>query len=170
VHGRYSPARSTGATAIPVKTPIRLLNRGVRSSSRRATFFRFACVGGTIALIDAGLLYLLKDLPGFNVYIARVFSYVAAMSTGYVLNRFFTFHHIERGRALLDELIRFFSVHALGGLLNFGVFSLVVFLGEQADLTRFWTGVMPLVGVWIGGLFGMTFNFLFSSKLVFDER
>ena len=142
----------------------------MRSSSRRATFFRFACVGGTIALIDAGLLYLLKDLPGFNVYIARIFSYVAAMATGYVLNRFFTFHHIERGRALLDELIRFFSVHALGGVLNFGVFSLVVFLGEQAELTRFWAGVMPLIGVWVGGLFGMTFNFLFSSKLVFDER
>ena len=142
----------------------------MRSSSRRATFFRFACVGGTIALIDAGLLYLLKDLPGFNAYIARVFSYTAAMSAGYVLNRYFTFHHIEKGRALLDELLRFLSVHAIGGVLNFGVFALVVFFGEQADLTRFWTGVMPLIGVWIGGLFGMTFNFLFSSKLVFDER
>ncbi|MGM0658084.1 MAG: GtrA family protein [Pseudomonadota bacterium] len=147
-----------------------MLNRGVRSSSKRATFFRFACVGSTIALLDAGLLYLLKDLPGFNAYIARVFSYTAAMSTGYVLNRYFTFHHIERGRALVDELLRFFSVHALGGVLNFAVFSLVVFLGEQAELTRFWAGVMPLIGVWVGGLVGMTFNFLFSSKLVFDER
>lgn len=147
-----------------------MLNRGVRSSSKRATFFRFACVGGTIALIDVAVLYLLKDLPGFNVYIARVFSYTAAMSAGYVLNRYFTFHHIERGRVLIDELLRFFSVHALGGVLNFGVFSLVVFFGEQADLTRFWAGVMPLIGVWVGGLVGMTFNFLFSSKLVFDER
>lgn len=147
-----------------------MLNRGVRSSSKRATFFRFACVGSTIALLDAALLYLLKDLPGFNAYIARVFSYTAAMSTGYVLNRYFTFHHIERGRALVDELLRFFSVHALGGVLNLAVFSLVVFLGEQAELTRFWAGVMPLIGVWVGGLVGMTFNFLFSSKLVFDER
>ncbi|HMB37817.1 MAG TPA: GtrA family protein [Wenzhouxiangellaceae bacterium] len=149
---------------------MRLLDRGVRSSSQRATFFRFACVGGTIALIDAGLLYLLKDLPGFNAYIARVFSYTAAMSTGYVLNRYFTFHHIDKGRALLDELIRFFSVHALGGVLNFGVFALVVFFGEQADLPRFWNAVIPLIGVWVGGLVGMTFNFLFSSKFVFNER
>ena len=142
----------------------------MRSSSKRATFFRFACVGGTIALLDAGLLYLLKDLPGFNAYIARLFSYTAAMSAGYVLNRYFTFHHIERGRVLLDELVRFFSVHALGGVLNFGVFALVVFLGDQADLTRFWNAVMPLIGVWVGGLVGMTFNFLFSSKFVFNER
>ena len=142
----------------------------MRSSSKRASFFRFACVGGTIALLDAGLLYLLKDLPGFNAYIARLFSYTAAMSAGYVLNRYFTFHHIERGRVLLDELVRFFSVHALGGVLNFGVFALVVFLGDQADLTRFWNAVMPLIGVWVGGLVGMTFNFLFSSKFVFNER
>lgn len=147
-----------------------MIKRGVRSHSSRATFFRFACVGGTIAVIDAGVLYLLKDLPGFNAYLARVFSYIAAMSAGYVLNRYFTFHHIDKGRALLDELIRFFSVHALGGVLNFGVFALVVFFGEQADLTRFWSAVMPLIGVWVGGLIGMTFNFLFSSRFVFNER
>lgn len=142
----------------------------MRSHSSRATFFRFACVGGTIALIDAGVLYLLKDLPGFNAYIARLFSYTAAMSAGYVLNRYFTFHHIEKGRALFDELVRFFSVHALGGVLNFGVFSLVVYFGEQADLTRFWNALVPLIGVWVGGLVGMTFNFLISSRFVFDER
>lgn len=116
-----------------------------------------------------GLLYLLKDLPGSNVYLARVASYTAAMSTGYVLNRYFTFHHIERGRALIDELLRFFSVHAVGGLINFGVFSLVVFVGEQSDLTRFWSFVLPLIGVWVGGLVGMSFNFLVSRKWVFDE-
>jgi putative flippase GtrA len=154
--------------AIPVRSSYKLIKRGVRSHSSRATFFRFACVGSTIALIDAGLLYLLKDLPGFNAYIARVFSYAAAMSAGYVLNRYFTFHHIESGRVMLDELLRFFSVHALGGILNFAVFSVVVYLGERAELTTFWDAVMPLIGVWVGGVVGMTFNFLVSRKLVFD--
>lgn len=142
----------------------------MRSHSSRATFFRFACVGGSIALVDAGLLYLLKELPGFNAYIARLFSYTAAMSAGYVLNRYFTFHHIEKGRALFDELVRFLGVHAIGGVLNFGVFALVVYFGEQADLSRFWNAVMPLIGVWVGGLVGMTFNFMISSRFVFDER
>jgi len=119
-------------------------------------------------MIDAGLLYLLKDLPGLNVYSARVISYTAAMATGYVLNRYFTFHHVERGRVFIDQLLRFLSVHSIGGLLNFGVFSLIVFLGEQAELARFWNTVMPLIGVWVGGVVGMCFNFLFSRKLVFD--
>ena len=145
-----------------------LLERGVRSHSPRAAFFRFACVGVTISLIDAGLLYLIKDLPGMNVYLERVFSYGAAMTTGYLLNRHFTFHHIDSGRSLLDELLRFLGVHSIGGLINFGVFSLIVFLGEQAELPRFWNSVLPLIAVWIGGVAGMCFNFLFSRKLVFD--
>jgi len=120
-------------------------------------------------MIDAGLLYLLKDLPGMNIYIARVFSYGAAMSAGYLLNRHFTFHHIDSGRRLIDELLRFLGVHSVGGLINFGVFSLIVVLGQQADLTRFWNSVLPLIAVWIGGVVGMTFNFLFSRKLVFDD-
>lgn len=162
-------AVSSEGRTIPVRSSYKLIKRGVRSHSSRATFFRFACVGSAIALIDVALLYLLKELPGLNVYFARVFSYTAAMAAGYVLNRHFTFHHIESGRVLIDELMRFFSVHALGGVLNFAVFSLVVLLGERADLTRFWDAVMPLLGVWIGGVVGMSFNFLVSRKLVFDQ-
>lgn len=146
-----------------------MIKRGVRSSSRRATFFRFACVGGTISIIDAGVLYLLKDAPGFNVYLARVVSYAAAMSAGYLLNRYFTFHHLDRARVLWDELLRFFSVFAAGGLLNYGVFSLIVTLGSQLELTALQLALLPLAAVWIGGLAGMCFNFLLSHKLVFDD-
>ena len=55
-------------------------------------------------------------------------------------------------------------------MLNFGVFALVVFFGEQADLTQFWNTRDAAARGLGGGLVGMTFNFLFSSKLVFDER
>jgi len=146
-----------------------MLKKAVRSSSNRATAFRFACVGTSIAFIDAGLLYLLKDAPGFNVYLARLVSYGAAMSVGYFLNRYFTFHHLDRVRVLWDELLRFFSVHALGGLLNFAVFALIVMLGDKIGLTGFWKAVWPLIGVWVGGLFGLTFNFLLSKKIVFGD-
>jgi len=147
-----------------------LLLRVAKSTSSRATFLRFACVSGTISLIDAGLLYALKDLPGFNVYSARLVSYFAAMCTGYLLNRYFTFHHLERSRVLWEELLRFFSVHAFGGALNFGVFSLVVFLAEHFGATGTTALIAPLAGVWIGGVVGMCFNFLVSRKHVFGAR
>lgn len=148
----------------------KLIQRVVQSTSSRATFVRFACVGGTIAIIDAGLLYLLKDLPGFNVYTARLVSYFAAMCTGYFLNRHFTFRHLERGRALWNELLRFFSVHAFGGVLNFGVYALVVTLAETIGATGAVELFAPLAGVWLGGVVGMCFNFLVSRKLVFDAN
>lgn len=116
------------------------------------------------------MLYLLKDLPVFNVYSARVVSYFAAMCAGYLLNRHFTFHHLERGRVLRDELVRFFSVHALGGLLNFAVFSLIVTLADRYAASGTLALLAPLAGVWIGGLIGMSFNFLMSRKHVFDAR
>lgn len=142
----------------------------MRSGSDRAAFFRFALVGVTISIIDAGLVYLLKDLPGMNVYLARVFSYGAAMATGFLLNRYFTFHHVDFGRKFWSQLFRFLSVHSMGGVINFGVFSLVVYLGSRAELPSIWLNLMPLLGVWLGGMVGMTFNFLLSRKLVFDPE
>ncbi|NKI36533.1 GtrA family protein [Wenzhouxiangella sp. XN79A] len=157
---------------VPIAAPpdSSLIQRVARSTSSRATFLRFACVGGTIAIIDAGLLYLLKDLPGFNVYTARLVSYFAAMCAGYFLNRYFTFHHLERGRVLWDELLRFFSVHALGGALNFAVYALVVTLADRMGATGRVALFAPLAGVWVGGVVGMCFNFLMSRKHVFDGR
>ena len=141
----------------------------MRSPSTRAAFLRFACVGLTMALIDIGLLYLLKDRPAFNAYTARLVSYPAGLTLGYFLNRYFTFHHIDNVRHVLDELARFFGVHAVGGLLNFGVFSLVVFAGEPAAFAPRWDAAIPLTGVCLGGALGMCFNFFVSRELVFED-
>lgn len=150
--------------------PAMLLRRLVHSRGQRATFGRFAAVGGTIAVIDVGLLYALKDLPGFNVYTARLVSYAAAMIAGYLLNRHFTFRHTERHRSLHHELARFLAVHALGGLVNYGVFFLIVRAGQQAGLGGLAATLLPLVAVWAGGLVGMTLNFLLARRWVFDRR
>lgn len=120
-------------------------------------------------MIDVGLLYLLKDAPGFNIYTARIVSYAAAMCAGYLLNRYFTFHHLDRFRALWHELLRFFSVHSVGGVLNYAVFSAIVTWGAQAGLQGQWAAWLPLLAVWAGGTVGMCFNFVLSRKLVFGK-
>jgi len=121
-----------------------------------------------MALIDIGLLYLLKDKPAFNTYTARLVSYPAGLTVGYFLNRYFTFHHIDNVRHVLDELARFFAVHAVGGLLNFGVFSLVIYAAGGADFPPRWEAAIPLIGVCLGGVVGMCFNFFVSRQVVFD--
>jgi len=146
----------------------KILGRIHRSESTRGVFTRFAVVGSTVSLIDIGLLYLLNAL-GLNIYLARVPSFLTAMSVGYLLNRYFTFHHLETGRALWHSLLRHYSVHGVGGAINYGVFSatLVIgqFLGGQASAS----GTLPFVAVWVGGMFGMCFNFFFSRRMVFDN-
>lgn len=146
----------------------KLLGRIHRSESNRGMFTRFAGVGVTISLIDIGLLYLLIA-TGLSAYIARIPSFLAAMTAGYILNRYFTFHHLETGRALWHSLVRHYSVHSVGGAINYGVFSATLIIGQQMGGEIAASATLPFVAVWVGGIFGMCFNFFFSKKMVFDN-
>lgn len=146
----------------------KLLGKIHRSPSERATFVRFACVGMTIALIDAGVLYLMLHL-GVDRYTGRVISLALAMAAGYVLNRYFTFHHVETGRALWHSMLRHYSVHSVGSAINIGIYALVLYVGERMGGEVTVGRTLPLLGVWIGGMVGLGFNYFFSNKLVFDS-
>lgn len=146
----------------------KLLGRIHRSESNRGMFTRFAGVGVAISFIDVGLLYLLNAL-GMNIYLARIPSFLAAMAVGYVLNRYFTFHHLETGRALWHSLLRHFSVHSVGGAINYGIFTATLLIGQQLGGQASASGTLPFVAVWVGGVCGLCFNFFFSKKVVFDN-
>ena len=147
---------------------IKLLTRIGRSPSDKATFLRFAGVGVTLSIIDVAVLYLLIAL-GLNTYIARIPSYLAAMTAGYILNRYFTFHHLETVRVLWHSLLRHYGVHSVGGLFNYGIYVLVLVIGQKLGGQLNASDTLPFVAVWIGGLIGLCFNFFFSKKLVFDS-
>ena len=139
-----------------------------RSRSDRATFVRFASVGVTISLIDAGVLCLMLSF-GVDRYLGRAISLSTAMAAGYVLNRYFTFHHLETGRTLWHSLLRHYSVHSVGAAINIGVYALVLYIGEYMGGKVAASATLPYLGVWIGGMVGLCFNFFFSKKLVFDN-
>lgn len=146
-----------------------MIKRLLTSAGAWATFGRFVLVACSIALIDIGALYGLHEGFDANVYLSRLFSYVLAMTAGYFLNRHFTFHHKQRFRHVLEDLWRFYSVFAVGGLLNYGVFALTVALGGRLGILPEAAFLLPLIGVWLGGLVGMGFNYVVSHKLVFME-
>ncbi len=140
------------------------------STSHHARIIRFAGVATTIACIDIAALYVLNGALGANVYLARIISYTAAMTAGYFLNRRYTFYDHRRTQSIPAELARFYAVFASGGSINYAVFSGVVAGGAAAGAgptIRFW---LPLLGVWLGGLAGMAFNYGFSNKFVFQNR
>ena len=147
----------------------RLIRLYFNSHSRQAQFLRFATVGIKISLLDAGILYSLHHFLHFNLYFSRVFSLGTSIMAGYLLNRYFTFGGNERG-CFYRQMAGHVGVHITGGLLNYGIFSLVVAIGhtflERGLLMTAW----PLIALWIGGLVGLTFNFILSKKLVFRHK
>lgn len=146
-----------------------LIKRYALSNSNIATFFRFAGVGLTISLIDIAILYLLLEIEFMNNLISRVFSLTSSMLLGYFLNRYFTFHHIEKGRALWNSIIRHFSVHAIGGILNILIFLLSIRILDKFQTNYGFEIYIPFISVWVGGIAGLIFNFFFSRKVVFDN-
>jgi putative flippase GtrA len=140
-----------------------------RSPSDIAQFLRFATVGAKVSLIDAGGLYLLQWLTDLNIYAARVISFSLAMLAGYLLNRYFTFKGLQKG-GFLRQLAGHFGVHLLGGIINFGVFYAIVELGQAYISGKIFLMILPLLALWVGGVAGMAFNFVFSKKLVFRVK
>ena len=147
---------------------LKLFLKFKKCPSNTATFLRFSGVGTTISLIDITLLYLFLKL-GINVFVGRTISLTSSMLVGYFLNRYFTFHHIEIGRALWNSIIRHFSVHAIGGFLNIGVFFSTLTLLKKSNTLVIPETLYPFVAVILGGIAGLIFNFFFSKKVVFDN-
>ncbi|MFG1495364.1 GtrA family protein [Saccharospirillum sp. HFRX-1] len=147
-----------------------MLNRLRHSTHHAVTLTRYALVASLISVIDAGGLYALHEGLGWNVFISRVCSYLTAMTTGYFLNRQFTFHNHQRVHRLSVELAHYYGVHSTGGLINYGVFSLTLLVGHQLALAPVWDFWLPLLGVWLGGIAGMSFNYSLSNKLIFRRH
>ena len=147
----------------------RLLHNYLHSNSKVAQLLRFATVGAKISGIDAALVYLLPFLFGINIYLARVVSLTAANTVGDLLNRYFTFGKDQMG-CFYRQMAGHFGIHFMGGLINYGIFSLVVTLGHHHLSKGLALTLLPLLALWIGGLFGLAFNFFLSQKFVFHTR
>ena len=125
-------------------------------------FAGFALVGTAGLFVDLAVLYAGLLLFGLGYLSARLLSFLAAATFTWYFNRRLTFAGADR-RAPLRQLLRFLAVNSLGGLVNYGVYALVMhgYTGEP------WR---PLLGVAMGSLSGLLFNFLGSRRLVFGAH
>ena len=150
--------------------PYGLRERLLRSTAHPAMFARFSLVAVCVSLADIGVLYALNHGFGLNVYFARVFSFAVAIALAYRCNRRFTFSEGANPTNGHRRVLLFWAVFASGALLNYLVFALVVIVGNQMNIASAFTAWLPFLGVWIGGMVGMCFNYVFSCHLVFQSR
>jgi putative flippase GtrA len=128
----------------------------------RRQFARFAFVGAVGFVVDAAVLYLCLHVAGLGLYGGRLVSYLVAATTTWYLNRQLTFTDSD-GSAPVRQWAKFLAANAIGGLVNYGSYSLVVALMPAHAL-------VPLLGVAVGSVAGLVFNFAASRRFVFRGR
>lgn len=117
-------------------------------------------VGGVIGfLVDASVVQALVGLGGWNPYLARVPSFLAAATVTWWWNRSHTFAH-RRTHGVRGEWLRWIAVMAVGGLINYGTYAALVAL---FPVVRQW----PWLGVAGGSVVAALFNFCAARRLVF---
>lgn len=123
---------------------------------------RFGSVGALGFLVDAGVLTAAM-LLGAGPWLGRVFSYVAAASVTFGLNRAWTFREADRSRPIARDWSVFLLVNLVGFACNYGTYAAMV---AGIPLVR----EFPVLGVAAGSLAGMAGNFLLSRRYVFRNR
>lgn len=129
-------------------------------------FLRFGIVGTFGLVVDMAALAIAVHVGGLNFYWGRVASYLVAATFTWACNRRFTFQ--ERGTSgLLAQWFKFLLVNAAGGLVNFGMYVLVVWKIGPTVLGGWADWLIPYAGVAVGSVSGLFLNFFASHKLVF---
>lgn len=121
---------------------------------------RFGLVGIAGFVVDAGLLYLLVDWIG--PFWGRVFSFLSAAVTTWLLNRSFTFADRRSSLSLWRELTRYLFAMFAGGVVNFAAYSLVIL---NAGDKGFW----PVLSVASGSVAGMGVNLALARFAIFRD-
>lgn len=122
-------------------------------------FAKFSVVGTIGFIADTGALYLLMFVAGLDPFTGRLFSFLFAATVTWLLNRNYTF----RGSAPAPrtrQWARFVTVNAVGGALNYGVYSALILSGG-------WFLEAPVLAVAAGSIAGLACNFTASRKFVF---
>lgn len=125
-------------------------------------FVKFLMVGTVGFIVDTSVLYLGIYLLGMDYFSGRLLSYLVAATVTWYLHRHFTFQVSDTAKRL-REWFHFLLANAIGGVINFGLYSAVILYGTEHYLT-------PLIGIFFGSIAGLAFNFIASKTFVFKTK
>lgn len=120
---------------------------------------RFAVVGGTGFLVDAGLLAALHHGLGIDPFTARLVSICTSALTTWRLNRTVTFGASDGSQAA--EGLRYALVAALAAMLNYAIYAVTLLLRPD------WPPVIVAVGATLVAMF---FSYAGYSRFAFQRE
>ena len=128
------------------------------TKSTISQFLRFGIAGGIGFAVDVTVLYLAMA-AGANFYLGRGISFLCAVFATWQVNRNFAFKS-SGSLALWQEWWRYLFAMLGGGVVNYVCSAAAVMLLPPGPL-------VPMLGVAIGSIAGMSVNFLSSKLFVF---
>lgn len=121
------------------------------------SFIRFGIVGTLGFVWDTGTVYLLRAFV--NLYIAGTCSFIVAATLNWLINRLWTFRHVQHAAAHV-QWAKFLIANIVGFVINRGIFFLLVAFCPL--VVRH-----PVIGIAAGSVGGLGFNYLLSKRFVF---
>ena len=132
------------------------------ASMRKLIYFSF--VGGVGFLVDGGMLTLLSQHYGLDIYFARLVSFSLATMATWVLNRIIVFRQdVDPDQPKSVEYVRYLLVQAAGGCANLAVFTLLIMLAPSLK-------DHPIIPLAVGAIFGLAINFTGARYWVYSNK
>ncbi|MEA3497578.1 MAG: GtrA family protein [Campylobacterota bacterium] len=123
-------------------------------------FIFFGIVGTVGFIVDASVLLYLVHIENFGIIFARVISFIVAVFTTWILNRYFTFSKHQKRDTKTKEYLKYLSIQTFGAGVNFLVFFGLIYLFESLkDIL-----IIPLA---IASIVAMFFNFFFIKNKIY---
>lgn len=85
----------------------------INNKKERTRFFRFAIVGAIGAVVDFGVMNLLVNVFKVNFILASIISFLAAVTSNFIWNRFWTYPD-SRSKPVLHQLLSFTLLNTIG--------------------------------------------------------
>lgn len=129
---------------------------------------KFGLVGGLNFLIDLGVLNLMLAAfgvtTGFYAVVSKAAAFIAALTSSFVWNKFWTFHSLSTDSVGL-QFVEFFTVSAVGLGINVGAFALMNnIIGPQAGIDG---GIWANIAAASAAVAGFLWNFIGYKFFVF---
>ena len=121
-------------------------------------FIKFCVVGGTGVVVDFGITFLFKEKLNLNKYIANSLGFMAAASTNYLLNRWWTFR--SHDPEVAQQYVQFVGISAIGLILN----NIIIYLLNDKARLNFYLSKLIAIGLVTLWNFFMNYYFTFTGK------
>ena len=121
-------------------------------------FIKFCVVGGTGVVVDFGITFLFKEKLKLNKYIANSLGFMAASSTNYLLNRWWTFR--SHDPEVAQQYVQFVGISAIGLILN----NIIIYLLNDKARLNFYLSKLIAIGLVTLWNFFMNYYFTFTGK------